>query len=101
MAKAKTVMSPEAVWPLRFDVASQTPKSITTLANLRTIRGAHLLGQYKIEVIDLLKNPKLAEGDQILAVPTLVRNLPMPIKKIIGGRSNELRVLVGSDVRPA
>ncbi len=74
---------------------------MAALANLRRLCEAHLAGRYEIEVIDLLKNPKLAEGDQILAIPTLVRKLPMPMKKIIGDLSNEVRVLVGLDVRPA
>ena len=88
-------------WQLRLYVAGQTPKSIAALANLRRICKTHLEGRYEIEVIDLLKNPKLAAGDQILAIPTLVRRLPTPIKKIIGDLSNETRVLVGLDVRPA
>jgi circadian clock protein KaiB len=88
-------------WQLRLYVAGQTPKSITALANLKKLCETHLAGQYEIEVIDLLKNPKLAAGDQILAIPTLVRKLPTPIKKIIGDLSNETRVLVGLDVRPA
>ncbi len=93
---------PEAQrWQLRLYVAGQTPKSITALANLKKLCETHLTGRYQIEVIDLLKNPKLAAGDQILAIPTLVRKLPPPVKKIIGDLSNELRVLVGLDVRPA
>jgi circadian clock protein KaiB len=87
-------------WELRLYVAGQTTKSIAALANLKRIRETHLEGRYRIEVIDLLKNPKLAAGDQILAVPTLVRKLPQPIKKIIGDLSNEARVLVGLDVQP-
>jgi circadian clock protein KaiB len=88
-------------WQLRLYVAGQTPKSIVALANLKKLCETHLAGRYEIEVIDLLKNPKLAAGDQILAIPTLVRKLPTPIKKIIGDLSNETRVLVGLDVRPA
>ena len=88
----------KAKWELRLYVAGQTPKSIAAFANLKRICENHLRGQYAIEVIDLLKNPKLAAGDQILAVPTLVRKLPQPIKKIIGDLSNEDRVLVGLDV---
>jgi circadian clock protein KaiB len=88
-------------WQLRLYVAGQTPKSITALANLKQLCETHLAGRYEIEVIDLLKNPKLAAGDQILAIPTLVRKLPTPIKKIIGDLSNETRVLVGLDVRPS
>jgi circadian clock protein KaiB len=85
---------------LRLYVAGQTAKSLTAFANLKRICETHLAGQYRIEVIDLLKNPQLAAGDQILAVPTLVRRLPEPIKKIIGDLSNEERVLVGLDVQP-
>lgn len=90
---------PEAVlYELRLYVAGQTPKSLTAFANLKRICETHLAGQYRIEIIDLLKTPQLAAGDQILAVPTLVRCLPEPIKKIIGDLSNEERVLVGLDV---
>jgi circadian clock protein KaiB len=81
-------------------VAGQTPKSLAAFANLKKICEEHLEGKYHIEVVDLLKNPQLASGDQILAIPTLVRKLPPPIKKIIGDLSNTLRVLVGLDVRP-
>lgn len=87
-------------YKLRLYVAGQTAKSATAFANLQRICETHLAGRYTIEVIDLLQNPKLAAGDQILAVPTLVRHLPEPIKKIIGDLSNEERVLVGLDVRP-
>ena len=86
---------------LRLYVAGQTPKSMTALTNLRRYCEEHLKGRYKLEVIDLLVNPQLAEGDQILAIPTLVRKVPEPIRKIIGDLSNEERVLVGLDVRPA
>jgi circadian clock protein KaiB len=85
---------------LRLYVAGQTSKSLAAVANLRRICETHLSGQYRIEVIDLSKNPRLASGDQILALPTLVRRLPEPIKKIIGDLSNEERVLVGLDVQP-
>lgn len=85
---------------LRLYVAGQTSKSITAFGNLKRICETHLAGQYRIEVIDLLQTPQLAAGDQILAVPTLVRRLPEPIKKIIGDLSNEERVLVGLDVHP-
>jgi len=88
-------------WELRLYVAGQTVKSITALANLKRYCEQHLAGRYSLEVIDLLKNPQLAEGDQILAIPTLVRKVPEPIRKIIGDLSNEERVLVGLDVRPA
>jgi circadian clock protein KaiB len=87
-------------WSLRLYVAGQTPKSITAFANLKKICEEHLAGQYAIEVIDLLKNPQLAKGDQIIAIPTLVRKLPGPIKKIIGDLANTERVLVGLDIRP-
>ncbi|OGX88665.1 circadian clock protein KaiB [Hymenobacter glacialis] len=90
----------EETWELRLYVAGQTPKSVTALANLKKYCEQHLKGRYKIEVIDLLVNPQLAEGDQILAIPTLVRKVPEPIRKIIGDLSNEERVLVGLDVRP-
>ena len=85
---------------LRLYVAGQTAKSLTAFANLKRICETHLSGQYRIEVIDLTKTPALAAGDQIFAVPTLVRRLPEPIKKIIGDLSNEERVLVGLDVQP-
>lgn len=84
---------------LRLYVAGQTSKSVAAFANLKKICDEHLPGQYKIEVIDLLKEPQLAEGDQILAIPTLVRKLPEPVKKIIGDLSNTERVLVGLDLR--
>jgi circadian clock protein KaiB len=89
------------LWELRLYVAGQTPKSITAFANLRRLCEEHLAGQYSIEIIDLMENPQLGRGDQILAVPTLVRKLPTPIKKIIGDLSNTERVLVGLDLRPA
>jgi circadian clock protein KaiB len=90
----------EARWQLRLYVAGQTPKSIAAYSNLKKICAEHLAGKYEIEVIDLLVNPQLARGDQILAVPTLVRKLPEPVKKIIGDLSNTERVLVGLDVKP-
>jgi len=86
---------------LRLYVAGQTPKSLTAFANLKKICEEHLEGKYRIEVVDLLKNPQLARGDQILAIPTLVRKLPQPIKKILGDLSNTERVLVGLDLRLA
>ncbi len=92
---------PVAAFELRLYVAGQTSKSLTALTNLRHLCENHLAGQYSIEVIDLLKTPQLAAGDQILAVPTLVRRLPEPIKKIIGDLSSEERFLVGLDVQPA
>jgi circadian clock protein KaiB len=87
-------------YQLRLYVAGQTSKSLAAFNNLKRICENHLAGQYRIELIDLLKTPQLAAGDQILAVPTLVRRLPEPIKKIIGDLSNEERVLVGLDVQP-
>ena len=84
---------------LRLYVAGQTPKSILALSNLKQICEDHLQGRYEIEIIDLLENPQLAAGDQILALPTLVRRLPEPIKKIIGDLSNTERVLVGLDLQ--
>jgi circadian clock protein KaiB len=89
-----------AEYQLRLYVAGLTAKSVTALDNLKRICETHLADRYQIEVIDLLLNPKLAAGDQILAVPTLVRHLPEPIKKIIGDLSNEDKVLVGLDVVP-
>ena len=86
-------------YQLRLYVAGQTPKSVVALTNLKQICDEHLAGQYEIEIIDLLINPQLASGDQILGVPTLVRRLPEPIKKIIGDLSNTERVLVGLDLR--
>jgi circadian clock protein KaiB len=90
----------EETWELRLYVAGQTPKSVAALANLKKYCEQYLKGRYKLEVIDLLVSPQLAEGDQILAIPTLVRKVPEPIRKIIGDLSNEERVLVGLDVRP-
>ena len=89
------------VWQLRLYVAGQTPHSLAAFANLKKICEEHLQGKYTIEVIDLLVHPQLAKGDQILALPTLVRKLPEPVKKIIGDLSNTDRVLVGLDLRPA
>ena len=86
-------------YQLRLYVAGQTPKSVLAFTNLKQICEEHLQGRYEIEIIDLLKNPQLARGDQILAVPTLVRRLPEPIKKIIGDLSNTERVLVGLDLQ--
>jgi circadian clock protein KaiB len=86
-------------YELRLYVAGQTPKSIAAFANLKKICEEHLAGQYNIEVIDLLKKPQLASGDQILAIPTLVRKLPAPIRKIIGDLSDTERVLVGLNIR--
>jgi circadian clock protein KaiB len=93
MAKAKA-------WQLRLYIAGETPRSQTALSNLRKYCETHLKGQYEIEVIDLLVKPQLAEGDQIFAVPTLVRKFPEPMRKIIGDLSNEERVLVGLNIIP-
>ncbi len=90
----------QAQWELRLYIAGETRGAVAAFANLQRICEEHLRGQYRIEVIDLLKNPMLARGDQILAVPTLVRKLPTPVKKIIGDLANEQRVLVGLDLRP-
>jgi len=92
--------SKKAEWQLRLYVAGETPKSKAALNNLRRVCESHLAGRYAIEVVDLLVNPRLAAGDQILAVPTLVRKVPEPIRKIIGDLSDEHRVLVGLDVQP-
>jgi circadian clock protein KaiB len=103
-AKKKPASRPskptEEWWELRLYVAGQTPKSVEAFANLKKICEEHLKGHYRIEVIDLLVNPTLARGDQILAVPTLVRQLPPPVKKIIGDFSTQERVLVGLNLRP-
>jgi circadian clock protein KaiB len=96
----RTAETPNDIWELRLYVAGQTPKSIEAFANLKKICEENLKGKCSIEVIDLLKNPQLAKGDQILAIPTLVRKLPQPLKKIIGDLSNTERVLVGLDIRP-
>ena len=89
------------IWELRLYVAGQTPKSMAAFSNLKKLCEERLQGQYRIEVIDLLENPALAKGDQIFAIPTLVRRLPEPIKKIIGDLSNKERVLVGLNLIPA
>jgi circadian clock protein KaiB len=91
----------EKLWELRLYVAGQTPKSMAALSNLRRICDDHLKGRYRIDVIDLLAEPQLSRGDQILAIPTLVRKLPHPVRKIIGDLSDTERVLVGLDLRPA
>jgi circadian clock protein KaiB len=90
-----------SVWDLRLYVAGQTAKSMAAVANLKSLCEEHLAGRYRIEVVDLMKDPQLARGDQIVAVPTLVRKLPEPIKKIIGDLSNTERALVGLDLRRA
>jgi circadian clock protein KaiB len=96
--QAKTDSTEES-WSLRLYVAGPSPKSIAAFANLKKICEEHLAGKYRIEVVDLLKNPRLAKGDQIVAIPTLVRKLPEPLKKIIGDLANTERVLVGLDIR--
>jgi circadian clock protein KaiB len=89
----------EKGWELRLYVAGQTPNCVKAFANLKRICEEHLAGDYHIEVIDLMENPRLAAGDQILAIPTLVRKLPEPVKKIIGNLADEEQVLVGLDLR--
>jgi circadian clock protein KaiB len=91
---------PAKLWQLRLYVAGQTPRSLAAFSNLKTICESHLNGCYRIEVIDLLEQPQLSKGDQILAIPTLVRKLPQPVRKIIGDLSDTNRVLVGLDLRP-
>src|SRR6201747_2139278 len=93
-------MEQETKYELRLYVAGKTAKSVTALTNLEKYCEEHLKGQYKIEVIDLLVKPQLAEGDQIFAIPTLVRKVPEPIRKIIGDLSDEEKVLVGLNIRP-
>lgn len=95
---AKPAKKKDAPYMLRLYVAGQTPRCVTAFANLKRICEEHLAGQYQIQVIDLLENPQLARGDQILAIPTLVRKLPEPVRKIIGDLSNTERVLVGLDL---
>jgi circadian clock protein KaiB len=92
-------MAEKEKWELRLYIAGQTPKSVLALRNITRYCEEHLAGAYSIEVIDLLKTPQLAEGDQIFAIPTLVRKLPEPIRKIIGDLSNEEKVLVGLNIR--
>jgi len=96
----KEALNKNEKWILKLYVAGQTPKSMAAFENLKKICQDYLSDQYEIHVIDLLKNPQLAEGDQILAIPTLVRKLPTPFRKIIGDLSNTERVLVGLDIQP-
>lgn len=96
----RRVARPRIAWNLRLYVAGQTSRCLQAFANLKKLCDEHLPGVYHIEVIDLVQNPKLAQGDQILAIPTLVRRLPTPVRKIIGDLSNTERVLVGLDLRP-
>jgi circadian clock protein KaiB len=102
MADTRPVEAPAAQghYSLRLYIAGQTPKSLAAMRNLTVICETHLAGRYTIEIVDLRVNPQLAEGDQILALPTLVRHLPSPLIKIIGDLSNTERVLVGLDIRP-
>ena len=93
--------APDKLWQLRLYVAGQTPKSLAAFSNLTKICENHLRGRFHIEVIDLLDRPQLSKGDQILAIPTLVRKLPVPVRKIIGDLSDTERVLVGLDLRAA
>ena len=95
-----SVLTVEKSWKLRLYIAGQIPKSITALANLKKICDEHLVNQYSIEIIDLVRHPELARKDQILAIPTLVRRLPPPLKKIIGDLSNSEKVLLGLDMEP-
>lgn len=97
--RGKHAALPE-VWNLRLYIAGQSPKSIAAMTNLRRICEEHMPGTYKIEVVDLLRHPQLAAGDQILAIPTLVRKLPEPVRKIVGDLSNTERALVGLQLRP-
>ena len=90
----------QQAWQLRLYIAGQTPKSLRAFANLERLCELHLQGRYVIEVIDLLENPQLAAGDQIVAIPTLVRKLPEPLRKIVGDLSNTERTLVGLQLRP-
>ena len=95
------VRSDGETWELRLYVAGQSPKSVAAFANLKRLCEEHLEGKYTIEVIDLLQQPQLAMGDQIVAIPTLVRKLPEPLRKIVGDLSNTERALVGLNLRPA
>ena len=99
-AKIKSAPAPNDRWILRLYVAGKTPRCATAEENLRKVCEEHLAGNYRIEIVDLMKHPTLAHGDQILAVPTLVRKLPTPVRRIIGDLSNTERVLVGLDLRP-
>jgi circadian clock protein KaiB len=100
--KTRTASAPseDKAWELRLYVAGQTAKSVAAFANLKKICDEHLAGEYRIEVIDLLENPRLAQDDQIVAIPTLVRKLPQPVRKIIGDLANTERTLVGLQLRP-
>jgi circadian clock protein KaiB len=97
----KNEVPADDVWELRLYVAGQTPRSLAACANLKRICEEHLPGRYNIEVVDLVKHPQLAAGDQILAIPTLVRKLPQPLRKIVGDLRDTERALVGLQLRPA
>ena len=99
MASGRT--KDEESWELRLYIAGQTPKSTMAFANLKKICEQHLAGRYKIEIVDLMQHPQLAAGDQIVAIPTLVRKLPVPLRRIVGDLSNTARTLVGLQLRPA
>lgn len=99
-AKARDVGDPE-IWELRLYIAGKAPKSVAAFANLKKLCEEHLPGRYRIEVVDLLEHPQLAAGDQIVAIPTLVRKLPEPLRKIVGDLSDTERTLVGLQLRPA
>src|SRR5690348_15433790 len=99
--KQTAAAPPSDIWKLRLYVAGQTPKSIAAFSNLKKLCEEHLPGRYKIEVIDLMLHPQLAAGDQIVAIPTLVRKLPEPLRRIVGDLSNQERTLVGLQLRPA
>ncbi|HKP30148.1 MAG TPA: circadian clock KaiB family protein [Gemmatimonadales bacterium] len=99
--KDTAVSAKSEIWELRLYVAGQTPKSVAAFANLKAICEEHLAGRYRIEVIDLLEHPQLAAGDQIVAIPTLVRKLPEPLRRIVGDLRNTERTLVGLHLRPA
>ncbi len=100
LSKSRKKSGDPSRWELRLYVAGHTPSSIRALNNLKKICEEHMAGKYHIEVVDLMKTPQLAKGDQIIAIPTLVRKLPPPLRKIIGDLSNKERVLVGLDFRP-
>src|SRR5205814_9854306 len=100
-ASSPSQSTPEDTWELRLYVAGQSAKSMAAFANLKKMCEQYLPGRYDIEVVDLLKNPQLAAGDQIVAIPTLVRKLPEPIRKIVGDLSNSEQTLVGLQLRPA
>jgi len=101
MSASREAVNDTEIWELRLYVAGQSAKSVAAFSNLKKLCEEHLPGRYKIEVIDLVRNPQLAAGDQIVAIPTLVRKLPEPLRKIVGDLSNTERTLVGLQLRPA